>query len=39
MQVESNTTNINVENLNKGMYILLLELKDGSIGRSKFIKE
>lgn len=39
VQVESNTTNINVENLSKGMYILLMELKDGSVGRTKFIKE
>ncbi len=39
MQVESNTTNINVENLSNGMYILSMELKDGSIGRTKFIKE
>lgn len=39
MQVESNTTTVNVENLSKGMYILLLEAKDGSVGRTKFIKE
>lgn len=39
MQVENNSTNINVENLSNGMYILLLELKDGSMGRTKFIKE
>lgn len=39
MQVESNTTTVNVENLCKGMYILLLEAKDGSVGRTKFIKE
>lgn len=38
MQVES-TTNINVENLSKGMYILLMEQNDGSVGRTKFIKE
>lgn len=39
MLSENNSTNINVENLSNGMYILLLELKDGSMGRTKFIKE
>lgn len=36
---EKNTTNINVENFTKGMYILKIELIDGSVGRAKFIKE
>ncbi len=36
---EKNTTNINVENLSKGMYIIQIEMKDGSVGRAKFIKE